>query len=380
MHHAQHTVDSVVDSPANDGSRRRAYYQTRGYSMPPLLRLACRAYSEPRATEHSYIDRIQAVCQQAGYSFPRWLIINYYVSLKTNPLVILAGPEGTGKADFTRLMAAGMVGTNADQFALIPGRSTWHTGTGEAHSFRSLHERFTSLRFVNLLHEAATAGNAGKLYMVCFQRLNPDEIEFYLDGMLKIGEHGQRYVQSPELPGNQLIIPPNVRISATVDTNHATAALNKAALRHAGVIDFLTTPIPAQTRPNLPVVVPPGYQRTWLQASVSDITIARQRLTSILGSEIINRMTYSPILRDMIWASGFTFGGAMRQELTIAIANSFDTNGHGLFDPHDPLHNAQIAYDTQLIQRLRWQTNLTNCPTIASYFGDSSAARTMRAA
>jgi hypothetical protein len=101
MHHAQHTVDNVVDSPANDGSRRRAYYQTRGYSMPPLLRLACRAYSEPRATEQSYIDHIQAVCQQAGYSFPRWLITNYYVSLKTNPLVILAGPEGTGKAAYS---------------------------------------------------------------------------------------------------------------------------------------------------------------------------------------------------------------------------------------------------------------------------------------
>jgi hypothetical protein len=51
-------------------------------------------------------------------------------------------------------------------------------------------------------------------------------------------------------------------------------------------------------------------------------------------------------------------GLAMQQlsEKIIAyVANSFDQAGRGLFDPDDARHNAQIAYDDQLIQRMSAQ-------------------------
>ncbi len=370
MHDALTFADSVVGTLANGGSRQRAYLQQRGISMPPLLRLACRAYSEPRVNEQQLIDRIVDMAQLAGFDFPRWLIVNYYVSLKTNPLVILAGAEGTGKAIFTRLVAAGLLGADSDQFALIPGRTAWHAGTGEGDYFRSLQERFTSLRFLDLLHEAAAPINAGRLYMVCFQRLHPAEVDLYLDGMLKIGADGQLRLATPDLPlDQQPIIPPNVRISATVDIDADSVALSKVALRHAGVMDFLTDRIPSQVGffDTLPAT-PPGYQRLWLQSTISDIQTARQRLGTILGPDAVQQMTYSLALRHAIWASGVTISGRILQELTIAVANSFDEYGDGLFDSLDRRRNAQIAYDTHLIQRIRWQVSETGCPTIASYF------------
>ena len=373
MHDAQSLADSVVGTPVTRGSRPRAYLQQRGISMPPLLRLACRAHSEPRANEQQLIDQIEHMSQLAGFAFPRWLIVNYYVSLKTNPLVILAGAEGTGKAAFTRLVAAGLLGAGSDQFALIPGRTAWHAGTGEGDYFRSLQERFTSLRFLDLLHEAAAPINIGKLYMVCFQRLHPAEVDLYLDGMLKIGADGQRRLAAPDLHTNQQpIIPPNVRISATVDIDTDTTELIKVALRHAGVIDFLTVPAPHKIgfSDSLPSAAP-GYQRHWLQSTITEIATARQRLGAILGPDAVQQMTCSLALRQPLWKSGVTISGRILQELTIAVANSFDEYGHGLFDSHNCQRNAQIAYDTHLIQRIRWQVSAAGCPTIASYFADT---------
>ena len=43
------------------------------------------------------------------------------------------------------------------------------------------------------------------------------------------------------------------------------------------------------------------------------------------------------------------------QDVTTHIANSFDECGQGLFAPYDPLRNAQIAFDAQVVQRVLWR-------------------------
>jgi hypothetical protein len=47
------------------------------------------------------------------------------------------------------------------------------------------------------------------------------------------------------------------------------------------------------------------------------------------------------------------------QDLTTYIANSFDEYGQGLFAPYDPQHNAQIAFDAQVVQRVLWRLRET---------------------
>lgn len=372
MRTAQQYVGDDADPAAVDGCARQASAPAVKDDTPPLLRLTCREAYAPRAHEQILIDRVIETCGAAGLACPRWLIANYYVSLKTNPLVIVAGAAGTGKADFTRLFATALLGNETAQFALIPGRATWGAGGGEGGYYRSLHERLTSFRFLELLHDAAAAGNSGQLYLVCFQRLHPIEIELYLTSMLQVGEDGQRRLMTPGMPPDRWpIIPPNVRISATVDTPDDPSALSKTAVNYAGVLDFLTRQAPRRLRSldHLPPP-PPGYQRLWLRSVVESIEVARDQLHGILGADGVQRLTPSAPIRNAIWRLGETISGRLLQELTMFVANSFDSNGIGLFDPHDPQRNAQIAYDTQLIQRFRWRVRDGDCPTTAEYFGE----------
>jgi hypothetical protein len=368
MHELTPLTGSVASSVAGVGQRSRVTPQR---SDSPPLRLASRDTLETQANEQLLIDRIEQLVAATGASFPRWLIVNYLVSLKTNTLVVLVGAEQTGKADFSRIVATALFGSESIQFAMIPGRVGWHAGTGEGSYYRTIHERFSSLRFLELLQDAAAPMNAGRLFLACFQHLHPAEIETYFTSMLAIGPKGEWRVQTPGVPlDQQPIIPPNVRITATVDTPHTPGVLSSVALSHAGVIDFATPLVRRLTLPHELPALPPGIQRLWLRGALRDTSTARQRLAQILGHETLNNLRPSASIRHALWQNGLALHGPMLHELTLAVANSFDQYGHGLFDPQNPYRNAQIAYDTHLIQRLRWQSTASTCPSLSEYFAD----------
>lgn len=360
-------IGNEADVLAKDGHGKRVHLMNATAGLPS--RIACRDADAPMLTEHSLIDRIEQTCLHAGCAVPRWLIVNYYVSLKTNPLLILAGAEGMGKVDFTQLFAGALLGSLKDQFALIPGRAVWHTATGEGSYYRSVHERFTSLRFLEVLQEASRPANAGKLYIVSFQRLHPGEVEPYLASLVQISQSGEWRLS---LPGtateHQPLIPTNLRITATIDTSDDMALLNKAALRNAGVID-VSTPLGQRQLPLTQITPPaPGYERLWLRVALNELEAARQRLRYALGNDHIDNYAPSMLVSQALRRHGLLLSKTLLRELTIAVANSFDASGQGLFVPYDPHCNAQIAYDTQIIQRIRWQARAGQCPSISDYF------------
>ena len=66
-------------------------------SFMPLARMACRDSWGSLLGEQHLLNQVLAAVEASGYPLSRALIVNYYVSLKTNPFVILTGPEGQGK-------------------------------------------------------------------------------------------------------------------------------------------------------------------------------------------------------------------------------------------------------------------------------------------
>ncbi len=372
MPHSQTTVGSVADATTNGGRGMQHSFTSALTDHHAMVRLTAREAQDLQAGEHLLIDQIMQVCAAAGCFLQRNIIVNYYVSLKTNPLVVLAGAEGTGKVDFSRLFATALLGSDSPQFAFIPSKSAWHTATGEGSYYRLLSDRFTSLRFIDLLHEAAMPANVGKLYLICFQRLHPDEIEPYMSSLMRVERNGQRFLNLPGVPSaKQPLISPNVRISATVDTTAELQSLSMAGL-NASVID-ISAPAPHWVAA-LNQFPAPGFQRFWLRSAIHDISAAEQKL-QILGIDRVADMLAAPAIRDSIRRSSLILPEAIIQGLTLAIANSFDGNGEGLFDPYNRQRNAQIAYDTQLIQRARWQTTDGHCPSIAEYFGAEQVIR-----
>ncbi len=329
------------------------------HNASPLWRMVCREAQGAPIGEQELLDHILHVVQRSGYAFPRALIVNYYVSLKTNPFVILTGAEGRGKTELARLFAEALVGRDTPQYTLIPSAGVWPGGTGEDSYYRSLHERFSSWRFLDLLQEAALPSNIHKAYFVCFDALHPEELEYYFATLLHVDPNGTKRLNLPGFPADrQLTIPSNMYITATVNMAEHKENLSRNVLRHAGLIEFRALHWSAEPvgPVTAPAAVPPvGFQRIWLRMALHDVPLARARLVAILGEDRYGRLRCSPKLAQLLWRTGLALTKDILQELETYIANSFDLQGRGLFDQDDVHHNAQIAYDSQVLQRFLWR-------------------------
>jgi energy-coupling factor transporter ATP-binding protein EcfA2 len=354
------SADDEVGGQA-DAGRGKLTLVSNDRPFLPLARMACRDTRSTTIGEQHLLNHVLLAVEASGYPLSRALIVNYYVSLKTNPFVILTGAEGQGKTELARLFAEALVGTGGTQYTLIPSAGVWPDATGQDRYYRSLQEQFCSWRFLDLLQEAAEPSNAGKAYMVCFDALYPDEIEYYFATLLQVTPAGEKRLNFPGFPPDrQPIVPPNVYITATVNTAGQKDNLSREVLRNAGLIEFRDIqPHDALMRRGaelLPVIPPPvGYQRLWLNAALHDLALARARLVAILGDDYLGRLRCSPELSRLLWRGGLALTSQTLQDLTAYIANSFDERGRGLFAAYDPQRNAQIAFDAQVVQRVLWR-------------------------
>jgi energy-coupling factor transporter ATP-binding protein EcfA2 len=351
------TINADARGLASEGQGKLALVPHES-TEPPLLRLSCRDAFERSGSEQAMLASISDTITSAGYGFSHALVVTYYVSLKTNPFVILSGATGQGKTEFVQLFASALIGQNTSQYALIPGSAAWPSETGEDSYYRSLQERFSSLRFLELLQEAADPGNAGKVYLVCFDALHPNELDYYFASLLQVSSTGEKRLNLPGFPAErQPLVPPNVYMTATVNGSEQSSMFSRDVLRHAGLIEFRTQPGPRPLTKRLPQLGPPpvGYQRLWLRSSIRDFDQARKRLEAILGADRLSRLHSSPELAHLLWRGGVVLNTRALHDLTTYIANSFDEEGRGLFDPHDPWRNACVAFDAQVIQRVLWR-------------------------
>jgi hypothetical protein len=270
------------------------------------------------------------------------LMTALYVGLKTQPFLALTGPFGSGKAGFVQQLAEALVGARSGQFVRI-GSAEWAERSGRRGYFRGLHERFGDSRLTEVLHEAAAPSGAGKLFIVLLNGLAPDELYRYAHDLIDLVPHNERPLPAG---AERLPLPPNVLVTATLHTPRDPSPRDAQVLAHAAQVDLgaytLTYTSPAAGPPV-------GLQRAMLADAVRTVPAATARLVGILGRG--TRLAPSAALTRALWRSGLRIGAAVNQDLLIYAANAFDRFGGGLFDA-DARRNAQIAYDTRLVQRV----------------------------
>jgi len=318
------------------------------------VRLSYRLAQDMPTPEHTLIDRICASVEAQGIVLPRAFVTEYYVSLKTNPFVVLTGGSSEVHTALVQGCAEAIVGVGSSQYVHIAGGASWPRGTGERGYYHSLLERFESLRFLELLQEAAAQENQGKTYLLYLDGLHPDEINHFFSSLLWLTDEGEKRLALPGLPPEQQpVVPDNLFITAHLQVLAEDYRLHQQVLRHAGILRAPQNVdrCLSQRSLSLPAV---GYQRIMLDSVVHDVDVARCKIGELLGEQYVNTLRLSPELSRLLWRGGVVLGSKTLRDLTRYVANSFDKKGHGLFDASDPRRNAQLALDVHAAQRVVW--------------------------
>ncbi|MGY2611857.1 MrcB family domain-containing protein [Bacillus pretiosus] len=201
---------------------------------------------EVHLDQQSIIDHVSSYIQSKGFFYEKKDLINFFLSLKTKPFVILSGISGTGKTKIVQWFAESLGATEENgQFTLIPVRPDW-SDSSDLLGYVNLQGEFQERPLIKVLENADT--NPNRPYFVVLDEMNLARVEYYFSDFLSVIESRKwkdgKIVTSPVLPesitNKHITIPSNVYIIGTVNMDETTHPLSKKVLDRANTIEFNT--------------------------------------------------------------------------------------------------------------------------------------------
>ncbi|MFB6731034.1 MrcB family domain-containing protein [Bacillus mobilis] len=196
--------------------------------------------------QQSIIDHLSSYIQSKGFFYEKKDLINFFLSLKTKPFVILSGISGTGKTKIVQWFAESLGATEENgQFTLIPVRPDW-SDSSDLLGYVNLQGEFQERPLIKVLENADA--NPNRPYFVVLDEMNLARVEYYFSDFLSVIESRKwkdgKIVTSPVLPesitNKHITIPSNVYIIGTVNMDETTHPLSKKVLDRANTIEFNT--------------------------------------------------------------------------------------------------------------------------------------------
>ncbi|HDR4437092.1 restriction endonuclease [Bacillus thuringiensis serovar brasilensis] len=196
--------------------------------------------------QQSIIDHVSSYIQSKGFYYEEKDLINFFLSLKTKPFVILSGISGTGKTKIVQWFAESLGATEENgQFTLIPVRPDW-SDSSDLLGYVNLQGEFQERPLIKVLENADA--NPNRPYFVVLDEMNLARVEYYFSDFLSVIESRKwkdgKIVTSPVLPesiaNKHITIPSNVYIIGTVNMDETTHPLSKKVLDRANTIEFNT--------------------------------------------------------------------------------------------------------------------------------------------
>ena len=143
------------------------------------------------------MDKIKNYIAQRGYTCPRGLVENYYLSLMARPFVILTGMSGT---DMTKLPAlfAEAVGATAEngRYLCLEVEYDW-MDSSDLFGHLDLWGKFVPGKILDFLKQAHQ--DPQHPYFLCFDRLILSRAEYFLREILQVAECLGAGEEAPEL-------------------------------------------------------------------------------------------------------------------------------------------------------------------------------------
>ncbi len=183
--------------------------------------------------------------KKEGFTFSSHQIINYYLSLKTQPFVILTGISGTGKTKITELFTQAVCEDYMQQYLLLPVRPDWNDDKYLIGYYNPLTKKYQTTQFLDFIMKAAK--DKEKPFFICLDEMNLARVEYYFSTFLSAMESNQtiklhseaniRTENGKEIP-SEIEIPSNLFFTGTVNMDETTYRFSPKVLDRANTIEF----------------------------------------------------------------------------------------------------------------------------------------------
>jgi energy-coupling factor transporter ATP-binding protein EcfA2 len=303
-----------------------------------------------RDEEREFLDSFCEAVTGAGIASDYLDVVNFYVALKSKPLVILYGPSGSGKISLIEQLSSfvkpgkNRVCLDSPSFQMLQGHPWWAESSQNLAVFTDANMRFNSNKLLFLLSEAWHPENKQRLFLACLSRISPAElIAFFSDlasqiirGMLThLGEH---HLATP------IPFPSNLHLIGTMDTEvyrwWEGDLLSQAIL----------IPWKKMKKPIQPVVESSTHsaENIILRSSVRDRQKIYRRIHSLLSD---HRQPIYPLLEieKVLTQYGIRYHPSSFETALAYLANSWSMERVGLFAPASR-KNLTISLDIVISQ------------------------------
>ncbi|MEI6044846.1 MAG: AAA family ATPase [Chloroflexota bacterium] len=202
---------------------------------------------KPSKVRDTELTRVIDHLKREKLYYPDDLVWRYHISLMSKPFVILTGVSGGGKTRLTQVYAEAMNG----RYCLVSVRPDWQSNESLLGSYDILNKRFVPTEFCRHVYRAYQdwsrdrTNKSPKKYFVCLDEMNLARAEYYFSDFLsrmEVEGDLRRIRLYDQLPGSDdeveqdLIIPPNLYITGTVNLDETTHTFSRKVLDRANII------------------------------------------------------------------------------------------------------------------------------------------------
>ena len=270
-----------------------------------------------------WLAHVQKYMSAKGFDYSLSDIANFYLAMRTKPLVILAGISGTGKTQIVRQFAKAIGYGDERHCVLIPVRPDWADNT-DLVGYRNIQGEFEQQKLLKVLQDALA--HPDEPFFVILDEMNLARVEHYFSDFLSVLETRERKGElinteavvddSTVNRGVPVTIPQNLMIIGTVNMDETTHPFSRKVLDRANAIEMNHIHLPwATERAEEANDIEGIYADSFVAPYLNSIELSTKQKSDL--TPVINLLVR---INELLEPAGLHFGYRVRDELAFYIA------------------------------------------------------------